>query len=110
MLARVCSLCRKPVSSQVDLCSWAGYGAQEPLEAGQMLRLLCAGSLAALCVEARDRPVLCIFSDQVFTLKSHLCINAAILFCTAVSSNWILLIIMLVFNIGVFCLVIYLVF
>lgn len=28
---------------------------------------------------------------QVFTLKSHLHMDAAILFCTAVSSNWILL-------------------
>lgn len=44
---------------------------------------------------------------SVYT-ESHFHTNAAILFCTATSSNWILLIITLIFNIGVFFLVIYL--
>lgn len=44
---------------------------------------------------------------SVYT-EYHFHTNAAILFCTATSSNWILLIITLIFNIGVFFLVIYL--
>lgn len=52
-------------------------------------------------------PFYAVSVTSVYT-ESHFHTNAAILFCTATGSNWILLIITLIFNIGVFCLVIYL--